>query len=102
MKKVLISVAALFVLCGRTGLCAAAAGILPQMLLILPAMQLQGCVALERALATPTADRKARRSRFFVYCTFCMAMLCVYALAAFFEGYIGWRLILKILGLHKI
>ena len=96
------SVAAIFVLYGRMGLCAAAAEILPQMLLVLPALQLQGCVALERALATPTVDRRIRRNRFFVYCTFCLVMLCVYALAAFFEGYLGWRLILKILGLHKI
>ncbi len=91
------SVAALFVLYGLPGTGAAAAGILPQMLLALPAMQLLCCVAMHRALAPPTADRTLRRSRFFVYCIFCLAILCMFALAAFYEGYIGWRLILKIL-----
>lgn len=97
------SVAALFVLYGLLGVGAAAAGILPEMLLALPAMQLHGCAALRHALAPPTADAALRRSRFFGYCILCLSILCIYALAAVYEGYIGWRLILKILaGLHKI
>ncbi len=96
------SVAALFILYGLSGLGAAAAGLLPQMLLVLPAMQMQACVAIHRALAPPTVDRSLRRSRFFVYCIFCLVILCVFALAAFYEGYIGWRLILKFLSKVKL
>ncbi len=92
------AVSALAVLYGARGIGAAAAGLLPQMLLVLPALQLQcsGAVCQIRRLAE-TADRRQRRQLFFTYCVFCLLVLCVFALAAIYEGYVGWRLILAIL-----
>ncbi len=91
------SVAALLVLYGYKGLGAAAAGLLPQLLLVLPAMQLLCVGAIRQARAAQLTDRALRRSRFLSYCVFCLVLLLLFALAALYEGYAGWLLILKIL-----
>lgn len=92
------AVSALVALYGARGIGAAAAGLLPQMLLLIPALQVHcaGAVCQIRRLAQ-TAERRQRRQLFFTYCIFCLLVLCVFALAAVYEGYVGWRLILAIL-----
>lgn len=92
------SVSALLMLYGYKGLGAAAAGLLPQLLLVLPAMQLLCVGAIRQARgAAQLTDRALRRSRFFSYCVFCLVLLLVFVLAALYEGYAGWLFILKIL-----
>ena len=92
------AVSALAALYGMRGIGAAAAGLLPQMLLLMPALQVHysGAVRQIGRLAE-TADRRQRRNLFLSYCVFCLLVLCAFTLAAVYEGYIGWRLILAIL-----
>lgn len=92
------SIAVLVLLYGYQGLGAAAAGLLPQMLLLLPAMQMLCVGAIRQAHAAGQGiDRVSRRSRFISYCGFCLVFLAVFTIAALYEGYVGWVLVLKIL-----
>lgn len=80
------------------GMAAAAFGLLPQMLIALPAMQML-CAGAEmhvRNMANIT-DRAQRRTQFISYCVYCLLLLIVFAAAALYEGYVGWSLIRRLL-----
>ena len=80
------------------GMAAAAIGLLPQMLLVLPAMQMlcAGAAAHVQNLDSIT-DRARRRAQFFSYCAYCLLFLIIFAVAALYEGYVGWRWICRLL-----
>ena len=92
------AVTTLLMVCGRQGLFAAGADILPQMLLILPTLQAFYAVIVARAyICNRITDRLRRRQLFFKYCIITMLFLMVFLLAALYEGYVGWHLVLKLL-----
>lgn len=80
------------------GLLAAALGLLPQTLLVLPTMQMlsAGAATHVRALKN-VPDRLQRRAAFLSYCALCLLLLAVFALAALYEGYVGWPFICRLL-----
>ena len=83
---------------GMRGLAAAAVGVLAQMLWLLPVLQVL-CVLAMRHVQTSSAvqDRARRRSLFIAYTLSCLATLPLFALAALYDSYLAWRLILKLL-----
>lgn len=77
---------------------AVALGILPQMLLVLPAMQML-CAGAATHVQTLNGitDRARRRTQFLSYCAYCLLFLIVFAAAALYEGYIGWGWVRRLL-----
>jgi len=92
------AVTALISFFGMRGLAAAAVGVLAQMLWLLPVLQVL-CVLAMRHVQTSSAvqDRARRRSLFIAYTLSCLATLPLFALAALYDSYLAWRLILKLL-----
>jgi len=94
----MFAVTALISFFGMRGLAAAAVGVLAQMLWLLPVLQVL-CVLAMRHVQTSSAvqDRARRRSLFIAYTLSCLATLPLFALAALYDSYLAWRLILKLL-----
>ncbi|HIV02934.1 MAG TPA: stage II sporulation protein M [Candidatus Aphodoplasma excrementigallinarum] len=94
------SIAALVMLYAGTGLLAAAAGLLPQMLLMFGLMVMLCVAAINQALYAPrNGDKAEKRRRFVSYCVFCSLLFGCLVVCALIESYISPYLMVWILGL---
>lgn len=94
------SVAALISMYGVMGLAAAAAAILPQMLVMLITAEVFCVAAINQArYCARLADRAERQRRFVSYCIFCMLLLCSFVVCSLYESYASPLIMVWILGL---
>jgi len=94
------SIASLVMLYAGTGLLAAAAGILPQMVLTFVLMEMLCVAAINQALYAPrNGDRADKRRRFVSYCVFCSLVFGGLVVCSLIESYIAPYLLIWILGL---
>ena len=93
------SVASLIKVYAQVGLLVAAVGILPQMLIVFPVIEVFSVASMNQAIwCSRDTERTERRKRFVSYCIFCSLLLAVLAGCALFESYISPHLMLWALG----
>lgn len=93
-------IASLVALYAGTGLLAAAAGILPQMILMFVLMEMLCIAAMNQAMFAPKCTDKAeKRRRFVSYCIFCSLLFGGLIVCSLFESYLSPYLLIWILGL---